>query len=458
MSDFMQSIAGGNGRRSSGRGNSRPIQANICIRISGSDLSAAHGGVVNGVVVAPGWMAGDEVKVRLMNEQESVETFRKKFDEATNKKFFAKGRPTVASLMGGYKVGSNHVTAMKEGGFLMCYGATKDEAMTKQGGEGAPTVWRAQFMENFGNDLSRSVLHGAARVTVDQAPGRAPRGHIDLLDTRGAVEITNIDELRSFFGEHMEGQRDGVEVNCNSLIRIFSPDGNQVKPFWVYSPRQKHEVEAADGSKVGVSIADTAEAAWNEAIVEGKQARGLGKVVAAALQNDFTGLEGKHLEQATSLRKELEAGTLKIEAVPGRRIPLVGKSLEDVMDDGSKLNRAANACVIQTENNGIAFGFVPMAVGTMTNRKSGLSGNLPDGTIVTKFTADEFAKARDLEHLATAVLRPVFTKKREEEQEQVAAQAALEGSVQASDFQEADADQVMGSERDLASEGAAMDR
>eukprot|EP01035_Chromulina_nebulosa_P005664 gene5664-7687_t len=194
MSEFMKRFnsGGGNGQR---RG---PVQANICLQISGHDLTAPNGGVVHGVVVSPHWLEGDQVQVRLTNEAESVATFRKDRSPAENQKFF-RTRPTIEKLMNGFKVGRNDIPPMNEGGYLMMYSATKDHDATV---EGQPQVWKAQYADNFGNDPSYSVRNAFTRVRVEEATEKSSaRGSVEMLFPGDARLIKSIDDLRAFYAD-----------------------------------------------------------------------------------------------------------------------------------------------------------------------------------------------------------------------------------------------------------------
>lgn len=427
MSEFMQNFTASKSGGSSGFAR-RPLQANIALQITGHDLSAPNGGVVHGVVRSPEWLAGDQVSVRMTTEAESGATFREKYTPAENTKFF-RTRPTIEKLMSGFKVGKNDIEPMQVGGFLMMYGATKDLAATK---EGSPTVWKAQYPENFGNDASRDVVHGVARVTLDAgADGKLPRANIDILFPKNAVDLKNIGDLHDFFADHMEGQQNGVDYNAQSVLRLVSKD-DTVKTLWTYSSRAPLEIPAAvDGDEPRkVTVSASSEQTWKDGVVDGKHGRGLLRVIAAALGANGLELDANHARLAGMIKADLASGALHIEAIPGRRIPVVGSSLEDLLDPDTKASKQAQRCLVAIEgNNNKVPGFVGMTVGTMTSPARG-GANLPDTVIVTKFSADDFAKARTVDFLNTANYHPPFTVKREAEAENNAEAAANAGGVE----------------------------
>ena len=440
MSEFMKSFNSGSGNGGQrGRG---PLQTNLCLQIAGHDLSAPNGGVVKGVVVAPAWLAGDEVAVRLMNEAESMVTFRKDRTPTENRKFFDKSRPTIEKLMSGFKVGRNDIPAMQAGGYLMMYGCTKDHDACV---EGQPTVWKAQYAENYGNDPSRNILHGVARVSIEPATENSRAyGNIDMLFPRATSLVHTIDDLRAFYDDCMDGQLNGTEHNAQAVIRLIAEDGG-IKTFFTYSARQEVDLPVGDGGETQrVKVPASSEQTWKEAVQEGVQAKGAIKMIAAALSGDYAGLPADRVASAQALSADLANGTIKIEAMPGRRIPLVGDSLEWAMDPDNKLFKQAKRCEMKQEdprnpgpdNARTVLGYVGMTVGvmSMTPRAAGLA----DPIIVTKFSADEFAKAKSVNYIVTENFQPSYSRERDQKAANEAAAAGAQGSVPESKYEEPD--------------------
>jgi hypothetical protein len=439
MSEFMKQFnSGSGGGARSGRG---PLQTNLCLQISGHDLSAPNGGVVQGVVVAPAWLAGDQVAVRLMNEAESMATFRKDRTPTENRKFFDKSRPSIEKLMTGFKVGRNDIPAMNAGGYLMMYGCTKDHDAFV---EGQPQVWKAQYAENYGNDPSRDILHGVARVSIEPATETSRAyGNIDILFPRAASLIQSIDDLRGFFEDCMDGQLNGTEHNAQAVIRLIANNGN-VKSFFTYSARQEVEFNGEDGQARRVKVPASAEQTWKEAVEDGVQARGGIKMIAAALSGDYTGLSPDLARSARTISADLAKGDLKIEAMPGRRIPLVGDSLEWAMDPSNKLARQAKRCEMKqedprnpgAENARTVLGYVGMTVGVMAMAPR--ADGLADPLIVTKFSADEFAKAKSVNYIVSKNFEPQYSRERDQKAANEAAAAGAQGGVAQSEYEEPD--------------------
>src|ERR1035437_238044 len=392
MSEFLRNLSGqrqAGGTRSAPR---PPLQANLCLQIVGWDAAAPKGGVVKGVVRTPDWLAGEEVALRLQSVEEGAETFRKGKTAAENLKF-DKTRPSISKLMSGFKVGKNDIEPMQVGGLLMAFGAIKDVAASVDGG---PVTWKAQYIRNYGNDSSRDVLYGLVKVHVDAGDAnRRPRASLDLLSPRDSRLINSIDDFRKFYDECMVGQFDGVEHHANAAIRLIAPDGNQVKSLMTYSVYNKVSVPSkVEGDEpIEISVPATAEQTWKEAVEDGKQAKGMLKLIAAALSGDSSKLDPSQARMAQALKADLASGKLKIEAIPGRRLPIVGTSLDDVLDESNHLYKEARKCLVaQDGSDNKVPGFVRVSVGVMVSAPDG--GNRPDSMIVTQFAADAFVKAR----------------------------------------------------------------
>lgn len=431
MSEFMKRFnsGGGNGQRRS------PLQTNICLQISGHDLTAPNGGVVHGVVVAPGWLAGDEISARLTNEAESLATFRKEHTPAENKKFF-KNRPTIEKMLTGFRVGANEIPPMTVGGYMMLYSATKDHDATV---EGQPKVWKAQYAENFGNEATHEVRHAFTRVNLEAETENLPaRGSVEMLFPADARLIKDLDDLRGFYADCMDGQLGDVEHNANAALRLIAP-GGEVKTFMTYSARQEVQIQDSDGNPLTVKVAASHEQTWKEAVVDGTQAKGALKLIAAALSGNFEGLQGGQADLAKQLAGEFERGEVKLEAIPGRRIPLVGASLEWALTPGNKLERQAKKCLATIEDAGnpgqarTVPGFVPMTVSLMC--MPARAEGLPERQIVAKFAADEFAKARTVSYIPTANVETRYSQERDLKAAEASVAAAEQGGIAASSYE-----------------------
>lgn len=412
------------------------LQTNVCIQVDEFDLNAPHGGYAKGTVLAPGWMEGQSVAVRLMDEAECVASFRANKDAKANRKFFSH-RPTVAKFEGGFKVGTNSIPPMQVGGILMCHGATRDLASSTD----ALKVWKAQYMESYAPGPGRSVIHGVARVEVREHGG-ATRAHVDVLSPTDAKLVGSLQDIHAFYTKCMDGCDSDVGVPHVSaikqpiaLLRLISDEG--AKSRFLYAPAVKKDVVDNDGNSLTISVPSTPVEAFNAAFVEGSIGKGFFRMVGAALDDGLMAQCPAELQQqARELREGLVSRKISIEIMPGMRVPVVGKSLDDLLVEGDAMDKAAQKCWTKVSDGQggekDVLGFVKMTVGLMLGRSS-IPG-LPANLIVTKFTEDEFAKARTPDFIATKDYSPAFTQAREHEAAQRAEEAAAKGGVEASSF------------------------
>lgn len=424
MSQFMQSV---NQSRARGSRSGFEFQANICIEVTGYDLAAPDGARVLGIARAPAWAQGQEFSIRLQNEQESKETFRKGKDAKANDKFF-KTRPSIENLANGYKVGKNTVEPMQEGGFLMLYGCVRDGKTN----DGEPQRFKAQYPQNFGNDPSRSVMAGVARITyreerVENGRTFGARGQMEILSPEHAAMITSIDGLRNFYADFMAGEVNGVQYDGMVALRLVedlpAEPGkdvrSQVYTGFAYAAKSEVQVPAGEETRT-IRVPASAEESF--AALAGRE--GVSRLVYAALSGEREGLEAKEAQQADQIAADLAAGALRVEAIPGRVLPIVGDSLEEVMDKESMLGKNASRCQYQTEDGKSLNGFVRLTTGVMTKAQDGA----PDSIIVTRFATDVGAKGMSINSVVTPNVKPVWGQSRERAAEQAAAKAAEQGA------------------------------
>jgi hypothetical protein len=155
--------------------------------------------------------------------------------------------------------------------------------------------------------------------------------------------------------------------------------------MWVYCARERQSVL---GPKPGdaprnFTLPAGVNKTWEEAIVKGEQAKGLVRVLAAALGEKVLGLSEWHAKLADDLRSDLRMSKLIIEAIPGQRIRVVGVALNDVDDPTSRLAVAQAKCAMKSKSGEPKFGFVEMTLGLMISPPKG-GGNQPYTSIVTK--------------------------------------------------------------------------
>lgn len=428
MSQFMESVRGRQ-QNAQSRGPGRELQANLCLQVSGYDQDAPDGGRVIGVAVSPEWARGAEFSVRMLTQEEALATHRKDKSAQDNAKFFSK-QITIGKLANGQKVGNNRVDPIQIGSFIMAYGATKDGARPESG----PAPWKAQYIDNFGNDASRRIETGLARVTVKperEYQGRhfGPQGSMELLYAADAQVVTSIDGLKRFFEDYLQGEVNGAINDAIAAVRVVSDlpasDGqeprSQVFSGMLYAAKKDLEVTTDNGPKtikVPASAADTFQKA-----ATGQP--GLVRTVIAALSGDKTGLDERNQKLVADLQADLAAGKVRIEVIPGQQLPIIGTSLEDLMRANSKLANAAAKCQYKNAENKVVNGFVKMTTGVKVEPRF---GGGPDSVFVTQFAADVGAKGMSINSVITPNVKPVWGVDREAAAERDAQAAANSGA------------------------------
>ncbi|SFF33245.1 hypothetical protein [Paracidovorax wautersii] len=428
MSQFMESVRSRQ-QSAQSRGPGRELQANLCLQVTSYDLEAPDGGRVIGVAMSPEWARGHEFSVRMLTQEEAKATHRKDKSPAENAKFFSK-QITIDKLANGQMVGRNQVDPIKVGSYIMAYGATKDGARPETG----PAPWKAQYIDNFGNDASRRIETGMARVTVKPAheyQGRyyGAQGSMELLYPGDAQVVTSFDGMKRFFDDYLPGEIDGVINDAIAVVRVVSDlpavDGqqprSQVFSGMVYSAKKELNVTVDSGSKVIKVPASGAETL--KKVTNGKS--GLARTVVAAMSGDTKGMSPQEQDMVAKLQADLAAGKVRIEVVPGRQIPIIGTSLEDLMRSNSKLANAAAKCQYKNADGVVVNGFVKMTTGVKV--ESRLGGG-PDSVFVTSFAADVGAKGMSINSVITPNVKPEWGLSREAAAERDAQAAANSGA------------------------------
>lgn len=412
-------------------------QKNLCIQLAGFDLDAPGGAQAKGVVIAPDYVAGMSVGIRMMTEQECLQGFRSKRSAQENAKFF-RARPTIEKWANGYTVGRNTIDPMNIGGLMMFHGCTFD----RDNSTDELPVYKAEYAENYGNDMNRAVLYGSGRVNVREYNGRT-YANLELLHIQDAVEVKSLDDVANFYAERMTGAADHLfqqDVRLESIgaLRLIKDGGKVVaRPFYV--PSEQVEGKDANGNSVKVRVPGDAMNAMDHAFVQGQQAGGFFKVVAAALDPQrIDGLENdEQKRQASAIRRELEAGTTKVEMINGVKIDIIGDTLDLLLTEKTQLNRQMNKAMIRPaaregEPEPAAVpGFVRMTVAVAVGKSRAV--DQAPGVIVSKFANDEFAKPYSLAHIPTAMSKTAYAKEREQKSVQEAEHAASVGGVSQSE-------------------------
>lgn len=300
---------------------------------------------------------------------------------------------------------------------------TKKPAMSREG----LNRWMAVSVQWCGMPYSvlregflhpaRKMLYGMSRVSVVPAGSahQRARAHIDILATHQAERIYSLGDLQEFFNFHMRGEIDGVENNANSLIRLISPQSGQIITLWVYSARRNMELPGSgNGRPRTFSIPDSAEATWNEAVVQGRQAKGLAKVLAAALGAKVDGMRPEHIKLAADLSADLANDRILIEAIPGQRIRIIGDSLQQLVDPDaypdSHLAKYAKQCWIHETDAGKdawVQGFLPMHTNVLVSKPMARDINQVATVVAAKFISDHDQRPSSVQNLSTPNYSPV---------------------------------------------------
>lgn len=262
-------------------------------------------------------------------------------------------------------------------------------------------LWSATDAKQFGMaaaSLNRKLLYGMSRVSVvpPAFAGQRGRAHIDVLQTHKAELIETLEDLQDFFNFFMHGIADDLEYNANSLIRLVSPETKKIITMWVYSARRNVELPGKAGGNVRrFNLPDTSKATWEEAIVQGKQAKGLARVLAVALGAQLDPLPPHHAALARDLMADLKSGKVFVEAVPGQRIRVVGDSLEQLLNPDafptSSLATYAKENLTSDGPGGKSFsmqGFVPMHTSVMISHPLASDVNQVATLVAANFVAD----------------------------------------------------------------------
>jgi hypothetical protein len=410
-------------------------QMNICMKLQKFDMSVPHGGAAIGEIVSPAWLQGQVVPIRMLDVQESKDSFRSGYDQKSNDQFFRR-RASLQQFQDGYVVGRNHIDPMQAGGFIMFHGCTFDRELSTAE---AP-MWKAQYIENYGHEQDRAILQGAGRVSVREHEG-ATYANLDLLHVDDSQFVFSMSDVTRFYEENMKGidadmGNEGAKLNATkyplALVRIAYSNGSS-KSGLAYTERVEQIVKDSEGQDLKIKVPGNHLDAMAAAFVSGKQGNGFFQMIGGALSDEVLKSVPEELQpMSLALRKDIDADRARIEMIPGARIPIVGKSLDDLMNEKHQLNRVAAKCWAKVEGRDgqpaqSVLGYIKMTVGVMTGKAS-IPGVAPN-FIVTKFTEDEFAKARSANMLQTPLFNPVFTQQREHEANQRAQAAAQMGGV-----------------------------
>ena len=261
-------------------------------------------------------------------------------------------------------------------------------------------VYWSSMMEVIGPEPERQVTHGLCRVTVKDSPRKA---HVDILYPRLARKLENVHDLDQFFEDFLAPEYDDLENNANCLFRVIAPKTRQVILAWVYVARDVVRKPSRDGGRDRIfSLPASLEKTRAEALRDGEQSEGLPRVIAAALGAKVGVMNDDHMELAANMRMDIHAGEIIVEAIPGRRIRVIGDSLNNMFEPRSKLAIAAASCVHHDSDGAASLRFIPMTVGLVVSRPGGGAGAMRQSraAVVFKMIPDVsyvHFKTRDIE-------------------------------------------------------------
>lgn len=234
-----------------------------------------------------------------------------------------------------------------------------------------PNTWWSSMMEIVGSEPEREVTHGLCRVTLKDSPRKA---HVDILYPLLARKLENASDLDQFFADFLAPEYDDLENNANCLLRVIAPKTRQVILAWVYVARDVIRRPSRDGRDRIFSLPASLEKTRAEAIFNGDQSEGLPRVIAAALGARVGVMNDAHIDLAESMAGDIAAGDIIVEAIPGRRIRVIGDSLNNMFEPRTKLALAAASCVHHDEDGSTSLRFIPMTVGLVVSRPGGGAG------------------------------------------------------------------------------------
>lgn len=259
-------------------------------------------------------------------------------------------------------------------------------------------TWHSRLAESMDFESKRGVVHGLCRVVVDK---EVPRANIDILQVDLARRIDTLANLHEFYEQFLDEHVNGVENNANCVLRIVSPHSDQVVTMWTYVARETVRLSPSRKFTLPASMRKT----WDEAIVQGTQAKGLIRMVAAALGANVT--QPPEKQQLTDdLRRDMAMGRVFVEAIPGQRVRILWDTLDQVMRPGTRLARTAAQCQMKKSSGEPIVGFVPMTVSLILRPPEQNGVQKYKTQVAGKFIPDPNERARTVEMVRTANFTP----------------------------------------------------
>ena len=216
--------------------------------------------------------------------------------------------------------------------------------------------YRTWLSERVGDAATCDVTQGMSRIKVHESNGRK-RIEVEILRDF-AVPITTGYELQEFFKTYMDASfaRDDelYENNAYVIFRITSNKVGQRHILYAWSERQHVSYVDRSGRERGFTIPATWETTWH-AFKTGRQARGLGQVIAKAFDLDAGNVPPESVRVIDEMRQELKSGDITIDAIPGMKVRVLG----GISGQSGRLEKLQG---IGRSSNGAERAFYPMMV------------------------------------------------------------------------------------------------
>ena len=243
--------------------------------------------------------------------------------------------------------------------------------------ERAGEKWQTWSGVAYARSQINDVQHGMSRLRVRDARGRQ-RIELETLDSY-AVPINSVADLKQFFSEYLAPRvewRGGMyENNAYCLFRINSKTTDHRHLFFAFPTRRTIEFETHGGNFARISVPDEVEATWREFVVEGKQAGGLMRVVAAALGADVSVSDERHVQMVSDLKHQLAVDAISIDAIPGRKIRVMSEMPHERLQAAMEVSKIS-------DNDKVTEGYYPMMSVLQYSHPESQAKIDQDGTVV----------------------------------------------------------------------------
>lgn len=319
---------------------------NIALQVTGFKIINPYVAQYTGSVMAPSFLRGKEVKIKLTHYNAWQLRNARNLDQILSS-IQRLGFETVEQFQA--DVDHNFASMSIRNTVAVFQGCLQSEDN--------PYEWGCWIGEAVGVVPTNDAIYGYVRLQSKKGAS-STRVIADFLYPDQAALITDINDLKDFFARHLCESVRGVENNGNCLFRIKSKHSKKISSFWVYVARKDVSYTDKGGRERQFSIPDSLEKTWADAVVHGKQSSGLCRVVAKALGDSSIELDKpEHRALARDIADGLSTGAIRIEAIPGQRHRLMGEVLKHIHSADSHLSKTIAVCELE---DGSGIGFYPM--------------------------------------------------------------------------------------------------